>query len=80
MRSTWTDSRLDEFAKSVDRRFDKVDSELHEIRTREALVVLRELRRTRHLETREDGADDTASDCDEDQGHYAHRFGRPTCR
>ena len=32
MRSTWTDSRLDEFAKSVDRRFDKVDDELIEIR------------------------------------------------
>ena len=33
MRSTWTDSRLDEFTQSVDRRFDKVDSELREIRT-----------------------------------------------
>ena len=40
MRSTWTDTRLDDFAKStdrrfdsVDRRFDKVDRELGEIRT-----------------------------------------------
>jgi hypothetical protein len=46
MRSTWTDSRLDDFAKhtdqrfdavdrrfdAVDRRFDKVDVELREIR------------------------------------------------
>ena len=39
MRSTWTDSRLDDFAAhtdqrfdAVDRRFDKVDGELCEIR------------------------------------------------
>ena len=39
MRSTWTDSRLDDFAKhadqrfdTIDRRFDKVDGELREIR------------------------------------------------
>ena len=39
MRSTWTDSRLDDFAAhtdrrfdAVDRRFDKVDGELREIR------------------------------------------------
>ena len=33
MRSTWTDSRLDDFATETGRRFDKVDSELQEIRT-----------------------------------------------
>lgn len=33
MRSTWTDERLDEFAASTERRFDKVDRELREIRT-----------------------------------------------
>lgn len=39
MRSTWTNSRLDDFAKhtdqrfdAVDQRFDKVDAELREIR------------------------------------------------
>jgi hypothetical protein len=32
MRATWTDSRLDDFAANVDRRFDKIDSELGEIR------------------------------------------------
>jgi hypothetical protein len=40
MRSTWTDSRLDDFAKhtdqrfdAIDRRFDKVDQELSGVRT-----------------------------------------------
>jgi hypothetical protein len=40
MRSTWTDSRLDDFAAhtdrrfdAVDRRFDRVDQELREVRT-----------------------------------------------
>ena len=32
MRSTWTDSRLDDFAAETSRRFDRVDTELGEIR------------------------------------------------
>jgi hypothetical protein len=33
MRSTWTDSRLDDFTVETGRRFDKVDGELREIRS-----------------------------------------------
>jgi hypothetical protein len=33
MRSTWTDSRLDDFAANTNRRFDRIDEELREIRT-----------------------------------------------
>ena len=32
MRSTWTDSRLDDFAANTNQRFDKIDRELGEIR------------------------------------------------
>ena len=33
MRSTWTDSRLDDFTAETGRRFDMIDGELHEIRS-----------------------------------------------
>jgi hypothetical protein len=34
MRESWTDERLDDFAKHVERRFDKVDHELHRVNDR----------------------------------------------
>jgi hypothetical protein len=34
VRESWTDERLDDFAKNVDRRFDKVDHELHRVNDR----------------------------------------------
>ena len=34
MRESSTDERLDDFAKHVDRRFDKVDAELHRVNDR----------------------------------------------
>ena len=33
MRSTWTDSRLDDFAANADRRFDKLEAAISEVRT-----------------------------------------------
>jgi hypothetical protein len=34
MRESWTDERLDDFRDDVNRRFDKVDAELHRINDR----------------------------------------------
>lgn len=34
MRESWTDERLDDFRDEVNRRFDKVDSELHRVNDR----------------------------------------------
>ena len=34
MRKSWTDGRLDDFAANVDRRFDKIEIELHRINDR----------------------------------------------
>ncbi len=34
MRESWTDERLDDFRDKVNRRFDKVDSELHRVNDR----------------------------------------------
>ena len=33
MRESWTDERLDDFATNVDRRFDRVEADLRELRT-----------------------------------------------
>jgi hypothetical protein len=33
MRESWTDERLDDFRDEVNRRFDKVDAELHDLRS-----------------------------------------------
>ena len=32
MRESWTDARLDDFRADVDRRFDKVEGEIHDLR------------------------------------------------
>jgi hypothetical protein len=34
MRESWTDERLDDFRDEVNRRFDKVDAELHRVNDR----------------------------------------------
>jgi hypothetical protein len=34
MRDSWTDERLDDFRDEVNRRFDKVDTELHRVNDR----------------------------------------------
>jgi hypothetical protein len=34
MRESWTDDRLDDFRDEVNRRFDKVDAELHRVNDR----------------------------------------------
>lgn len=33
VRESWTDERLDDFARNVERRFDKVDREIHDLRS-----------------------------------------------
>ena len=33
MRETWTDARLDDFRAEVDRRFDKVEGDIRELRS-----------------------------------------------
>ena len=34
VRESWTDERMDDFARNVERRFDKVDHELHRVNDR----------------------------------------------
>jgi hypothetical protein len=41
MRSTWTDTRLEEFAVDVDRRFDGVDGHLNEVEDRLGKIEVR---------------------------------------